>query len=81
VECIKNGREKMSTSWSDNLNVCASLEEIWLSGMILLKWMLRKFCWGVVVLLNLAEASDQWQGVTRIVVGYYRRLPKEAGEF
>jgi len=43
--------------------------------------MLRKFCCGVVVLFNLAESSDQWQGVTKIIAGNYRRLPKEAGDF
>ena len=59
MECITHGRGKISTSWWDNLNVCGSLEKNWLGGMILLKWMLRKFCWGVVVLLNLDESSDQ----------------------
>lgn len=78
MEFITNGKGKISTSWSDNLNVCGSLENIWLGDLILLKWMLRKFCWGVVVLLNLDESSYQWQGVTKIIAGNYRRLPKQA---
>lgn len=27
MECITHGTEKISTSWSDNLNVCGSLEK------------------------------------------------------
>jgi len=57
VECITHGRGKISTSWSDNLNVCGSLEKIWLGDMMLLKWMLRNVFWGVVVLLNLYDSS------------------------
>jgi hypothetical protein len=59
---------------------------MWKLGRNLVKWHdiikvdVKKILLGCCG-LNLAETSEERLGVTSIVVGYYRRLPKEAGEF